>query len=376
MKKRMGALILALALCLPLVTVSAADTVYFTSMNDSLMGLSDSAMPYWSGGYLYVPASNFNGRDINVYYSRSADKQTIILYSGKRALSFDLGQDATYDSYGNIYAERAQLRGGTPYVPVARVASFFDLTYTNTKVDHGYLVRVRDGNAMLDDREFIEAAGALMDSRYNEYKKAGTPSTPVVPEPPVTGTAPGQTGEEDPGTVGNRLYLCFLVTDVPAAEQLVSVLSANQAQASFYIQDSLLPSAGDLARRLTASGFSVGLAADGAGGAEEALERLREGNELLFRACGMKTRLALVTGASAQTAERIGEEGFLLLQSRVEYTSLTSSARASALQRRIGSRGGNVTVYLGSQTTAAGLRAFLSLARGQEDRLLAMTETT
>lgn len=124
MKKRIGALILALALCLPLVTVSAADTVYFTSMNDSLMGLSDSTMPYWSGGYLYVPASSFNGRDINVYYSRSADKQTLILYSGKRALSFDLGQDETYDSYGNIYAERAQLRGGTPYVPVARWPPF------------------------------------------------------------------------------------------------------------------------------------------------------------------------------------------------------------------------------------------------------------
>ena len=67
MKKRIGALILALALCLPLVRVSSADTVYFTSMNDSLMGLSDSTMPYWSGGYLYVPASGFNGRDINVY---------------------------------------------------------------------------------------------------------------------------------------------------------------------------------------------------------------------------------------------------------------------------------------------------------------------
>lgn len=376
MKKRIAACLLTLLLCLSLVPASAADTVYFTAMNDSLMSLSDSTMPYWSGGYLYVPASFFNGRDIEVYYSRSADKQTIILYTYtvRRALSFDLAGDATYDSYGNIYAERAQMRNGTPYVPVARVAAFFGLTYTNTKVTHGYLVRIKEDDALLSDKEFIEATTSLMESRYNEYKKPDPATTVPKPSEPTVPTEPEQT--EEPETDGNRLYLCFYVQDVAAAEDLAGILSGKGAQATFYFPPALLASAGDLVRRIVSMGCSVGLTVDAASGAEAAVEELTKGNELLFQICGTKTRLVFLTNATRQVEEEIRGEGFCVLKSRVSYWGLTSSSGASVLMQQIGNRSGNVTVYLGSGTTASGLSAFLTLAREQEDQLLAVTETT
>ena len=50
--------ICALALCLGLSgPVSAAGDVYFSVVNDSMITLSDSTMPVWSGGVLYVPHS-------------------------------------------------------------------------------------------------------------------------------------------------------------------------------------------------------------------------------------------------------------------------------------------------------------------------------
>ena len=60
--RRLLALICALALCLGLSgPVSAAGDVYFSVVNDSMITLSDSTMPVWSGGVLYVPHSVFDG---------------------------------------------------------------------------------------------------------------------------------------------------------------------------------------------------------------------------------------------------------------------------------------------------------------------------
>ena len=369
MKKRLLALALLLAMVLSLAPAAAADTVYFTSINDTLSPLSDSTMPYWSGGYLYVPATCFNGQDIGVYYSRSADKQTVILYAGKRALSFDLAEDATYDSFGNIYAERAQLRRSVVYVPVARVASFFGLTYTNTKVDHGYMVRVRDQSAVLSDRQFIEAAAQLMNSWYSDYKKASgaqnTPSTPAAGEDPA--------GTEEPDFGGNTLSLCFLVTDVTVGEQLAGTLSTGRGTGTFYVAAELVSSAGDFLRRLTAQGFSVGLAAGG-DDAEGALAALQAANDALFRATGSTTRLALLTGSAP--AEDVEAAGYRVLKPRVTASTLTSSAQASALLRRIGQRQGVVTVYLGEGANSSGVYALLTRGREEDNRFVAMTETT
>lgn len=58
MKKRLGALLCALVMCLALLSpASALEEVCFTSLNNKLLPLASDTMPLWSGGVLYVPAS-------------------------------------------------------------------------------------------------------------------------------------------------------------------------------------------------------------------------------------------------------------------------------------------------------------------------------
>ena len=69
MKKRLGALLCALVMCLALLSpASALEEVCFTSLNNKLLPLASDTMPLWSGGVLYVPASLFDGSATNASY--------------------------------------------------------------------------------------------------------------------------------------------------------------------------------------------------------------------------------------------------------------------------------------------------------------------
>lgn len=62
MKKRLGALLCALVMCLALLSpASALEEVCFTSLNNKqMLPLASDTMPLWSGrASLYVPASLF-----------------------------------------------------------------------------------------------------------------------------------------------------------------------------------------------------------------------------------------------------------------------------------------------------------------------------
>ena len=68
--------------------------------------------------------------------------------------------------------------------------------------------------------------------------------------------------------------------------------------------------------------------------------------------------------------------GSRILKPRVTASTLTSSAQASALLRRIGQRQGVVTLYLGEGASAAGVQSLLTRGREEDNRFVAMTETT
>ena len=66
----------------------AETTVYFTAVNDQLLpDLSDETMPFWSGGRLYVPSTVITGTDLGLFYSRSRDKSTAVVYRQGSALT-------------------------------------------------------------------------------------------------------------------------------------------------------------------------------------------------------------------------------------------------------------------------------------------------
>ena len=179
-KEKWAALVLALALLVQplLLPAQAAPTVYFTAVNDYVLELSDDTMPFWSGGYLYLPSTIFTGsvgRQLGISYSRYVNRQTVILYSSDtHALIFDLANNTTKDNQGNAYAQTAILRGGVVFVPEPVITSFFGITCTRTAVPYGYLVRLRNSEAVLSDQLFADAASYTMEERYDQYLKTHT----------------------------------------------------------------------------------------------------------------------------------------------------------------------------------------------------------
>ena len=82
--------------------------MYFTAVNKNVLSLSDATMPFWSGGYLYVPSTIFTGvgRDLGVSCYPNIAKQTVLLYVDDTiysSLVFDLNKDYAIDNEGNLY---------------------------------------------------------------------------------------------------------------------------------------------------------------------------------------------------------------------------------------------------------------------------------
>ena len=176
MRRKLAALLLCLLLVFQLSPVpsGAAETVYFTAVNKNVLTLSDDTMPFWSGGYLYVPSTIFTGvgRDLGVSYYPNIARQTVLLYVDKTVYSslvFDLNKDYAIDNEGNLYFQKPIQRGGVIFLPISLIARCFGLLYSTVEVDRGYLVWVRNPDMDMEERYFADAAKSRMDYEYNQY---------------------------------------------------------------------------------------------------------------------------------------------------------------------------------------------------------------
>lgn len=373
-KEKWGALALALALLVQplLLPAQAAPTVYFTAVNDYVLELSDETMPFWSGGYLYLPSTIFTGsvgRQLGISYSRYVNRQTVILYSSDtHALIFDLANNTTKDNQGSAYAQTAILRGGVVFVPEPVITSFFGITCTRTAVAYGYLVRLRNSEAVLGDQLFADAASYTLEERYSQYLKTHAEEESLPEE---------ETQSMPPPVEGKSVYLCLSAQDPQLVEEALEALEQYDGQATFYCSLEFLEQQGDLLRRMESSGQGIGLLVDSTGSEHSAVEQLERGNEVLYRSGCSKTRLAYVENASERTVTQLAQAGYCCLRADMDRTAyaLTSSAGAETLLRRVSARSGNVSVWLGESVSGTGLRSFLQKANQADDRCLAVTET-
>ena len=115
---------------------------------------------------------------------------------------------------------------------------------------------------------------------------------------------------------------------------------------------------------MTATGQAIGILADAAEEGRTVAEQLAAGNAALEAATCGKTRLARLENVSDQTAADVEAMGYCCLWPDMDRSPypLADSSSADVLLRRVGDRSGDVSVWLGGGTTAAGLRAFLSEA--------------
>ena len=373
MRRKLAALLLCLLLVFQMSAVpsEAAGTVYFTAVNKNVLSLSDATMPFWSGGYLYVPSTIFTGvgRDLGVSYYPNIAKQTVLLYVDDTiysSLVFDLNKDYAIDNEGNMYFQKPIQRGGVIFLPISLIARCFGLLYSTVEVDRGYLVWVRNPDMDMEERYFADAARSRMDYEYSQYlRNQGTAAEETVPE------------QSEPSVVtGQRIYLSMEAAESAAVSSLLDTLDRYDAQAAFYCTAGFLEEAGDLLRRMSAAGQAIGLIADAADD-RPVTEQLEAGNRLLSQAASVKTRLAWIRNATAAAVAEAEAAGFCCLTPDLDRSAypLSSTGAADTLFQRVTSRSGAVTVWLGDGANAAGLGSFLSAAEAADDRCLAMTET-
>lgn len=345
-KARLAALLLALLLAANLAPAkgrAVLEGVYFTAVNEQLLDLSSDTMPFLSGGVWYVPSRLFVGTDLGVNYVPNYTLGLEILYTNKTDLRFDLEGQYSFDRSGNTYNDYAIERGGVVFFPLPRVCRRFDLRWSITETDTVPLIRVTSASAILDDRDFIDAAAGQMSSRYAEYEKAvssggGSEGIPPAVDPPA------QAAE------GQKVYL---IVDSQSPQDTRSVLALLGAHQATFLLTAEEMEDGDLLRALVAGGHGIALEALGETDSELEYE-VAQARALLWQASCSWLELVWCTNRTDAKAV-LGELGCVEVAADLSAgAGLGQPGQAAVLMRSIGRYREDVAAFLGSSGACLG----------------------
>ena len=300
MKRRAAALLFCLLLAVQLAVppVRAAERVYFTAVGSYVLPLSDNTMPFWSGGYVYVPSSIFTGagrETLNVSQVLDSSQDWVVLYSGSggRSLTFNLSANCALDNNGNAYYPGAVRRNGTVFVPAYTVSRYFDLVYSVIEVERGSMVWLRQPGYDVSDKLYADAAQYQLNTVYADYIRAKEEAVrPESTTPPVVQPPQPSPPVQDPAAelAWKQIALCFAAGSASAA--MLDALESYGVKAAFFFTPEEMERQGELLRRMSAGGHSIGILADAGDPEQTVAEQLEAGNAALFRAACGKTRLA------------------------------------------------------------------------------------
>lgn len=369
-KRLLSLLLSVLMLCTLLPPrASAAPTLYFTAVNDRMCDLSDETMPFWQNGLLYVAGATVDGPDdLGIRYSYNQEKSVAILYKGQRVLYCDLTAGTMENNRtGEQYAGSPIVRSGMVFFPITALAKMFDLKYSSTKIAYGYLLRIRDDNAVLSDEYFIDAATDPIQKRYAQYERAHAAAeqeneTPAQVETPV---------RRDDLTV----YLLLPAANGSMLTQLLSTLENYQSHATLLLTPELLESAGDGVRRAAATGNAVALRIDAATAAE-ALAQIERGNDALWRAASLRTRLVYLESADRTLRAAVVGAGYCPITINTSDFTRSGTHWADTALKWAG-RSTSVRLYLGAESgVSSALGTALSRLRAENCTIAALNEVT
>ena len=369
-KRLLSLLLSVLMLCTLLPPrASAAPTLYFTAVNDRMCDLSDETMPFWQNGLLYVAGATVDGPDdLGIRYSYNQEKSVAILYKGQRVLYCDLTAGTMENNRtGEQYAGLPIVRSGMVFFPITALAKIFDLKYSSTKIAYGYLLRIRDDNAVLSDEYFIDAATDPIQKRYAQYERAHAAAeqeneTPAQVETPV---------RRDDLTV----YLLLPAANGFMLTQLLSTLENYQSHATLLLTPELLESAGDGVRRAAATGNAVALCIS-AESADEALAQIERGNDALWRAASLRTRLVYLESADKTLRAAVVGAGYCPITINTSDFTRSGTHWADTALKWAG-RSTSVRLYLGAESgVSSALGTALSRLRAENCTIAALNEVT
>ena len=370
-RKRLLSLLLSVLMLCTLLPprASAAPTLYFTAVNDRMCDLSDETMPFWQNGLLYVAGATVDGPDdLGIRYSYNQEKSVAILYKGQRVLYCDLTAGTMEDNRtGEKYTGSPIVRSGMVFFPITALAKMFDLKYSSTKIAYGYLLRIRDDNAVLSDEYFIDAATDPIQKRYAQYERAHAAAeqeneTPAQVETPV---------RRDDLTV----YLLLPAANGFMLTQLLSTLENYQSHATLLLTPELPESAGDGVRRAAATGNAVALRIDAATAAE-ALAQIERGNDALWRAASLRTRLVYLESADKTLRAAVVGAGYCPITINTSDFTRSGTHWADTALKWAG-RSTSVRLYLGAESgVSSALGTALSRLRAENCTIAALNEVT
>ncbi len=376
MKRRAAALLLCLLLLLslPASPVQAKEYVNFTAVGSYVLPLSDSTMPFWNGGFVYIPSSIFTGtvrETLNISQLLNSSQGRLVLYSAGRSLTYTLSDNWALDNDGNAYYPGAIQRNGTVFVPVSTVSKYFDLSYSVIEVERGNLIWLRQPGYSASDKLFADAAQYSMNAVYNEYIQAKEAAQAE------SGSADASSDVQDPPVKleGKRIALCLKGGSDAAV--MVDTLRSYDAGAAFFFTPEEMAEQGEQLRRMAAAGQSIGILVDVGDPEQTVEEQLEAGNAALFQATCGKTRLAFLPNGSPQAVQNAEGLGFHCLVPEEDGNGrpLRNASGAQALAQRLAARQGDVSVWLDAGTTAVGLRALLSAVKEVGGNCVAYNET-
>ena len=370
-RKRLLSLLLSVLMICTLLPprASAAPTLYFTAVNDRMCDLSDETIPFWQNGLLYVAGATVDGPDdLGIRYSYNQEKSVAILYKGQRVLYCDLTAGTMENNRtGEQYVGSPIVRSGMVFFPITALAKIFDLKYSSTKIAYGYLLRIRDDNAVLSDEYFIDAATDPIQKRYAQYERAHAAAeqeneTPAQVETPV---------RRDDLTV----YLLLPAANGSMLTQLLSTLENYQSHATLLLTPELLESAGDGVRRAAATGNAVALRIDAATAAE-ALAQIERGNDALWHAASLRTRLVYLESADKTLRAAVVGAGYCPITINTSDFTRSGTHWADTALKWAG-RSTSVRLYLGAESgVSSALGTALSRLRAENCTIAALNEVT
>lgn len=372
-KKWMSAMLCVLLIAQMVCPAAGAKSVYFTGVEENILPLSDSTMPFWYNSYLYVPCSIFTGtvrNSLNVGHTVASDGSWVAFYRGNSVVLFKENIRYGEDTEGKLHYPGAVKRNNMFFVPVSVIAEYFNLQYSSVKVENGHLAWLRTKDFVLTDRQFADAASGVMRQRYTEYTALNNPQ-----DFPLKENASEQTENLTPEIVsGKNFYLCFQASSDTG--QMLDILDRYDAVATIFCEPAWMEENHDLLRRIDGTGHQVGILADGLAGS--VLEQLRAGNQAMEQATGMMTRLVRIENASDEQLERVIAAGFCPSASKLKLSryTLRTSQQANALFRNISSTEKDSFIWLENEIQSGGLVSFLSQVNQAKEFGLPLRETT
>ena len=307
--------------------------------------------------------------DLGIRYLYNQEKSVAILYKGQRVLYCDLTAGTMENNRtGEQYTGSPIVRSGMVFFPITALAKMFDLKYSSTKIAYGYLLRIRDDNAVLSDEYFIDAATDPIQKRYAQYERAHAAAESEQPETPPPVDTPTRRGDL-------TVYLLLPAAEEAALTQLLSTLENYQSHATLLLTPELLESAGDGVRRAAATGNAVALCIS-AETADEALAQIERGNDALWRAASLRTRLVYLESADKTLRAAVVGAGYCPITINTSDFTRSGTHWADTALKWAG-RSTSVRLYLGAESgVSSALGTALSRLRAENCTIAALNEVT